>query len=87
MCICTFELRYCHAKEKPTVQNVLNEKQDLNNFFVCFFAFLYLYFVPKVLFTCVNNSVNKCHTFKNPHVLKKALIFGGVFVGVESLDL
>ena len=30
------------------------------------FAFLYMYFVPKVLFTSVNNS-EQCHMLRDPH--------------------
>lgn len=45
------------------------------------FYFIFLHsctciFVPKVLFTCVNNSCEQCHTFGDPHrVLKKKALF------------
>lgn len=63
-CFCTlyqFVLWYCHSKESKLYRVRYEKRKKMAVIF--HFAFLYMYFVPKDLFTYVNNSVSSAICF------------------------
>lgn len=66
-----FVLWYCHSKENAYCIKLVVWKEKK---WLFHFAFLYKYFVPKVLFTHVNNSVNSAICLESKALFLRSLL-------------